>query len=138
MMSCEFLITVISKLTTNSPPLNREKIQSRLNHGSNNNDYVLNVSCRNILTDPDFYATTKRDSGYDRPYYGFWYGHDPSDVKAIRNNRSLELSAAGSWISAALHLIILFLMIGELWRNKNSAKRGESAIEMPRRTTSVH
>ena len=85
------------------------------------NSFELGLSCRNILTDPENHSRLKQNHAKDpyyRAYYGFYYRNDIADVGDIRyltyrNNLILEMALAGSWISFAIWLLILVLMIKE-------------------------
>ena len=83
--------------------------------------YEHGITCRNILTDPEIHSQLKQnhaDNPYYRQYYGFWYRNDIADVGniryyAYRNNLIMELCMAGAWISLALWMAMLVLMLKE-------------------------
>eukprot|EP00093_Oithona_nana_P001728 01728.XXX_6355_9210_1 [CDS] Oithona nana genome sequencing. len=87
------------------------------------NAYEHQITCRNILTDPEYHRKLRenhaKDPNYSRALYGnFYIGDQYADVGDIRyltyrNNTILEMAIAGSWISFAIWLIILILMIKE-------------------------
>jgi len=92
----------------------------RDSYGRNPLEY--GITCRNIMTDPHIHSQLKQnhaENPHYKAYYGFWYGDDTyADVGNIRyltyrNNMILEITMAGAWISFAIWLIMLLLMVKE-------------------------
>ena len=79
------------------------------------------ITCRSILTDPDIHLQLKQNHAEDpyfKAYFGIYQRDDIADVGDIRfltyrDNTVLEMAMAGSWISFAIWLAVLILMLKE-------------------------